>query len=82
MFDAQGGARAVTVTPQSKQEKSRLWLNEDSPTFLEANPPGRVNADRFRLEFRIDAQKRLTVSAFDLERRDWVLQQLPVVRLA
>jgi molecular chaperone DnaK (HSP70) len=82
MFDAQGGARAVTVTPQSKQEKSRLWLNEDSPTFLEANPPGKVNADRFRLEFRIDAQKRLTVSAFDLERRDWVLQQQPVVRLA
>lgn len=82
MFDAQGGARAVTVTPQSKQEKSRLWLNEDSPTFLEANPPGKVNLDRFRLEFRIDAQKRLTVSAFDLERRDWVLQQQPVVRLA
>lgn len=82
MFDAQGGARAVTVTPQSKQEKTRLWLNEDSPTFLEANPPGKVNEDRFRLEFRIDAQKRLTVSAFDLERRDWVLQELPVVRLA
>lgn len=82
MFDANGGAQAVVATAQSKQEKSRLWLNEDSPTFLEAKPPGRANADRFRLEFRIDAQKRLTVSAFDIERRDWVLVEQPVVRLA
>ena len=82
VFDSRGGARAVTVSPQGKQEKSRLWLNEDSPTFLEAEPAGTANIDRFRLEFRIDAQKRLTVSAFDLERRDWVLNQQPVIRLA
>ncbi|GAA1778521.1 Hsp70 family protein [Luedemannella helvata] len=31
MFDANGGARAVTVTSQQQQERSSLWLNEDSP---------------------------------------------------
>ncbi|MBT8225298.1 MAG: Hsp70 family protein [Dactylosporangium sp.] len=82
MFDAKGGARAVSVTSQQLQERSSLWLNEDSPTFLEANPPGRAGAERFRLEFRVDAQKRLTVSAFDLERRSWVLDQQAVVRLS
>jgi hypothetical protein len=59
-----------------------LWLNEDSPTFLEADPPAAAGVDRFRLDFRIDAQKRLTVSAFDIERRLWVLDGHPVVQLA
>lgn len=82
MFDADGGARTVAVTPQRHQERTRLWLNEDSPTFLEAAPPAAAGTDRFRLDFRIDSQRRLTVSAFDIERRTWVLDRYPVVRLA
>jgi molecular chaperone DnaK (HSP70) len=82
VFDAEGGARTVGVTPQRRQERAMLWLNEDSPTFLTADPPAAAGADRFRLEFRIDSQKRLTVSAFDVERRIWVLDRHPVVRLA
>ena len=82
VFDARGGARTVAVTPQQRQERTTLWLNEDSPTFLEANPPAAAGVDRFRLDFRIDAQKRLTVSAFDIERRAWVLDGHPVVQLA
>jgi molecular chaperone DnaK (HSP70) len=82
VYDAGGGARTVPVTAQKRQERAMLWLNEDSPTFLEADPPAAAGTDRFRLDFRIDAQKRLTVSAFDLERRIWVLDRYPVVRLA
>jgi molecular chaperone DnaK (HSP70) len=82
VFDATGGARTVAVTPQQNQERAALWLNEDSPTFLEATPPAAADTDRFRLDFRIDSQKRLTVSAFDLERRIWVLTGHPVVQLA
>jgi hypothetical protein len=83
VFDSAGGARTIQVTPQRRQERSMSWLNEDTPTFLDAvDPPCRADEDRFRLEFRIDNQKRLTVSAFDLERRTWVLDRQPVVRLA
>ncbi|GAB1510406.1 Hsp70 family protein [Actinophytocola sp. KF-1] len=82
VFDARGGARTVPVTAQQRQERSSLWLNEDSPTFLHADPPAAAGVDRFRLDFRIDAQKRLTVSAFDIERRIWVLDGHPVVQLA
>lgn len=39
VFDADGGARTVAVTAQHRQEHSQLWLNEDNPTFLEAEPP-------------------------------------------
>lgn len=82
MFDADGGARTVAVGAQQRQEQAMLWLNEDSPTFLEADPPATAGQDRFRLDFRIDAQRRLTVSAFDLEHKIWVLDRQPVVRLA
>ncbi|WP_049572691.1 Hsp70 family protein [Streptomyces sp. SBT349] len=81
-FDASGGALAVAVTPQHRQERAVLWLNEDSPTFLEADPPTPAGQDRFRLEFRIDAHKRLTVTAYDLHRHLVVLDGQPVVRLA
>lgn len=83
VFDRDGGARTVPVTPQQQQERTMVWLNEEHLTFLEArDPPARAGADRFRLEFHVDGQKRLTVSAFDLERRVWVLDHQPVVRLA
>ncbi|MET9971591.1 hypothetical protein ABZZ80_38255, partial [Streptomyces sp. NPDC006356] len=81
-FDAGGGARTVAVTPQQRQQRSMLWLNEDSPTFLVADPPATAGEDRFRLEFRIDAHKRLTVTAYDLRRHTLVLDRQPVVRLA
>ncbi|HVQ96858.1 MAG TPA: Hsp70 family protein [Mycobacteriales bacterium] len=82
VFDAGGGARTVAVTAQSKQERAMVWLNEDKLTFLEADPPAAAGTDRFRLEFQVDAQKRLTVSAFDLHRGILVLDHQPVVRLA
>lgn len=82
VFDARGGARTVAVTPQQRQERATLWLNEDSPTFLSADPPAAAGVDRYRLDFRIDSQKRLTVSAFDIELRTWVLTGHPVVQLA
>jgi molecular chaperone DnaK (HSP70) len=82
IFDADGGARAVPVGAQQRQEHAMLWLNEDSPTFLGADPPADPGEDRFRLDFRIDAAKCLTVTAFDLKRKIWVLDRQPVVRLA
>ncbi|NUU25222.1 MAG: Hsp70 family protein [Streptomycetaceae bacterium] len=81
-FDPGGGARTVAVTPQQRQQRSMLWLNEDSPTFLVADPPAEAGQDRFRLEFRIDTHKRLTVTAYDLHRHVRVLDAQPVVRLA
>ncbi|GHJ38677.1 Hsp70 family protein [Streptomyces sp. TS71-3] len=81
-FDAGGGARAVAVTPQRRLERAMLWLNEDSPTFLVAEPPATAGEDRFRVEFRVDVHKRLTVTAYDLHRHIRVLDAQPVVRLS
>jgi molecular chaperone DnaK (HSP70) len=80
-FDSDGGLRLISVSPQQKEEMRSVWLNEKSPTFLEANPPAKAFVDRFRVDFGIDEYKRLVVSAFDLDRSIWVLTNQPVIRL-
>jgi molecular chaperone DnaK len=82
VFDSEGGARAVELTPQRRQERSIRWLNEHNPTFLHADPPADVGTPRFRVEFAVDAHKRLTVSAYDLTSHVWILDRHPVVRLS
>ena len=80
--DSDGSFRLVQVTAQNREEQRSVWLNENSPTFLEANPPAKAFIDRFRVDFFIDQFKRLTISAFDLERGIWVLTNQPVIRLS
>lgn len=82
VFNADGSARTMAITPQRRLEKSQVWLNESNPTFLEADPPAQAGVERFRLDFRVDAQKRLTVSAYDVKQGKWVLDRHPVVRLS
>ncbi|MEV6104008.1 Hsp70 family protein [Streptomyces sp. NPDC051940] len=82
VYDPSGGVRALPVTPEQRTDRATLWLNEHSPTFLTATPPARAGEDRFRVDFHIDAQKRLTVRAYDLLRHRWAVEGLPVVRLS
>lgn len=80
--DTDGTLRLVNVSVQNREERRSVWLNEKTPTFLEANPPAKAFIDRFRVDFFIDSFKRLAISAYDLERGVWVLTNQPVVRLA
>jgi molecular chaperone DnaK (HSP70) len=82
VFDAEGNASAVPVTPRRHAERSQRWLNETAPTTLRADPPAEPGTDRFRLEFRIDERRRLTLSAFDMECGRWILDHHPVVELS
>ncbi|MEV6109303.1 Hsp70 family protein [Streptomyces sp. NPDC051940] len=82
VYDSRGGARVLPVTEQARGERATLWLNEDSPTFLTAEPPARAGEDCFRVEFHVDGAKRLTVHAYDLRRHRWALRGLPVVQLS
>jgi molecular chaperone DnaK (HSP70) len=56
-------------------------MNEHSPTFLDADPPGVQGEPRFDVEFTIDANKRLLITARDLKTGNLVLKDFPVVRL-
>jgi hypothetical protein len=56
-------------------------MNEASPTFLHADPPAKKGEPRFEVEFGIDSNKRLLITARDLRDKAIVYRDHPVVRL-
>lgn len=56
-------------------------MNEPNPTFLVADPPARRGEARFEVEFNVDGNKRLLVTARDLESNRLTHKDFPVVKL-
>ncbi len=81
VFDPSGAARISTVTPHEQEQRTRFWMNEHNLTFLSATPPIRPGEPRFEVEFGIDPNKRLILSARDLTTGQLVLANHPVVKL-
>ncbi len=81
IFDPNGSARLTPLSPQDIEERTLFWMNENSPTFLNADPPGVQGEPRFDVEFNIDANKRLLITARDLKTGKLVFKEFPVVRL-
>jgi len=81
IFDPQGCARIVELPVRQVQERAYFYVNEHSPTFLTANPPAEANIPRFEVAFHIDSQKRLTITARDLQTGIIILENQPVIRL-
>jgi molecular chaperone DnaK (HSP70) len=82
VFDASGAARVTQVTPDEEERRSSFWVNENSPTFLQADPPAQQGEPRFEVEFGIDGNKRLLITARDLKTKRLTYRDHPVVRLA
>jgi molecular chaperone DnaK len=57
-------------------------MNEESPTFLEAEPPAKKGEARFQVSFHIDDSKRLLVFARDLKTGRWLYDRYSVVKLS
>ncbi|HVX44189.1 MAG TPA: Hsp70 family protein [Mycobacteriales bacterium] len=79
--DPSGAWRVRPVSAQDREDRSRFWLNEGSPTFLLAEPPATAGQARFRVEFGIDGNKRLLLTAHDLTTNRVTHQDYPVVKL-
>jgi hypothetical protein len=58
-----------------------IWINGHTPTFLEADPPARQGEARFEVEFGIDGNKRLLITARDLVTGRLTHRDYPVVKL-
>jgi molecular chaperone DnaK len=82
VFDPTGAARIVQVAPYELEQRYQFWMNEQSPTFLVAEPPGKQGDSRFEVEFFVDSNKRLTITVRDLVTGQLTHQQYPVVRLS
>jgi molecular chaperone DnaK (HSP70) len=81
VFDPSGAARIMPVSPDEQAQRSLYWMNEHSPTFLKADPPGAAGEPRFEVEFSIDGNKRLLISARDLKSGKLTHFNTPVVKL-
>ena len=79
VLDQSGAARLVEITPEEDQNRSHFQIG--TATFLKADPPARRGEVRFDVEFGIDGNKRLLVSAYDLKNEAWVYKEYPMVKL-
>jgi molecular chaperone DnaK (HSP70) len=82
VFDLSGAARIVQVTPYEQEQRTQFWMNEQNPTFLVADPPGKQGDSRFEVEFFVDENKRLTITVRDILTGRLTHSQYPVVRLS
>jgi len=80
-FDSDGIPRIETITEAEFSRRHFFWINENNPTFLRADPPGVKGEPRFRLEFNVDANRRLLINAHDLKNSMVVFRDYPVAKL-
>ncbi|THV36359.1 Hsp70 family protein [Glycomyces buryatensis] len=81
VLDPSGAWRLSEVSAQDGEDRSRFCVNEGSPTFLKADPPAKAGEARFRVEFGIDGNKRLLLTAVDLRNGRTTHRDFPVVKL-
>lgn len=81
MFDPNGAARLTEVDADVEIDRTHFFLNEHSPTFLTATPPASRGESRFQVEFSIDGNKRLLITARDLITGKFTHKNYPVVKL-
>jgi molecular chaperone DnaK (HSP70) len=80
-FDEQGVPRVQMVSETDYARRNYFWINELNPTFLRAQPPAQKGQPRFRVEFHIDGNRRLLITAHDLINANKVFKDYPVARL-
>lgn len=81
VFDPNGAARITPLTAHEQEKRSLFWMNEQNQTFLVAEPPAARGEARFEVEFLIDENKRLTITARDLKTGQLTHKNYPVVKL-
>ncbi len=81
VFDPSGAARISPVSPDDEDRRTYFWMNEGQPTFLDADPPAQQGEPRFEVAFSIDGNKRLLITARDLQTGRTIYRDYPVVKL-
>lgn len=79
VFDSSGAARF-----QKREEpeiRSRFWVNETCPTFIQAVPKARRGEKRFPVQFSIDGNKRLCVTVRDKATGRLLMERHPLIKL-
>jgi molecular chaperone DnaK (HSP70) len=81
VFDPSGAARITHLTPDEEERRIFFWMNEHSPTFLVAHPPAKQGEPRFTVTFGIDGNKRLLITARDVQTGQMTHRDYPMIKL-
>ena len=81
VFDPSGAVRVTHLMPDEEDRRTFFWMNEHSPTFLLADPPAKQGEPRFAVELGIDGNKRLLITARDLQTGRVTHRDYPVIKL-
>jgi molecular chaperone DnaK len=79
VFDTSGAARF-----QKRDEptlRSRFWINEKNPCFIQAQPKAKRGEKRFPVQFSVDGNKRLCVTVRDLATGKMLMKDQPIIKL-
>ena len=82
VFEPSGAARVTHVTPDAEEKRTRFWMNEGNPTFLATNLPPEKGERCFEVEFSIDGNKRLLITARNLKTGQTTHRDYPVIKLS
>ncbi|HNY94070.1 MAG TPA: Hsp70 family protein, partial [Flexilinea sp.] len=76
-----GAIRLFSRADSEKEGEDTFWLNEHAPLFLHADPPAEKGIARFKAEFKVDRNKMLLITVYDLSSGLRLLEDYPVIRL-
>lgn len=79
LFDENGNVRILERF--ERDDEGDVFLNSQASRFIEANPPADLGETRFEVQFSVDRDRFLRVSAVDLRDGRTVLDDEAVVRL-
>jgi molecular chaperone DnaK (HSP70) len=81
VFDPSGAVRLMQIAPDEQERRSLFWMNENNLTFLTVDTPTKQGDPCFEVEFNIDTNKRLLITARDARSKRLVQSNFPVVKL-
>jgi len=76
-----GGLQCADATPTSADQHPPVWVNEQVPMFLVADPPAQKGEPRFEVTFTIDGTRQLVVTARDMRTGRLIKEAEPLFRL-
>lgn len=82
VFDPTGAACIRPISFETRENRARFWMNEYQRTFLNAIPPAVKGEVRFEVSFSVDINKRLMITAKDLQTSETIKNDFPVVKLS
>lgn len=80
-FDYAGKPHEKKLSETETAKRNFFWINKKNPTFLWADPPAKKSEPYFELQFLIDSNRKLLITARNVKTGKTMLEAYPVANL-